>query len=78
MNNEEKISKMKEYLEKFIQQTQDRPHVHDIDTNEDDSEDDNSNENSVDNDNGLTTQDKMFMMLIKSHFYICKMFYSYF
>ena len=74
MNNEQKISKMKEYLEKFLRTN---GNIEENQSENDENETDDENEGS-DAENELSNQDKMFMMLLKSHYYLCKVFYSYF
>lgn len=76
MNNEQKISKMKEYLEKFLRTN---GNIEENQSENDETDDDNENENEgSDAENELSNQDKMFLMLLKSHYYLCKVFYSYF
>lgn len=75
MNNEQKISKMKEYLEKFLRTN---GNIEENQSENDETDDENENENESDAENELSNQDRMFLMLLKSHYYLCKVFYSYF
>lgn len=75
MNNEQKISKMKEYLEKFLRTN---GNIEENQSENDETDTNDENENESDAENELSNQDRMFLMLLKSHYYLCKVFYSYF